>query len=78
MSKEPLLQFQNTKIEEKETWEIKREEIKSRLFETIGHPPFYRDTRNVEILEEIERSNYTEQKLQYAAGEDADPISTYV
>ncbi|MHA2090079.1 MAG: alpha/beta hydrolase family protein [Candidatus Kariarchaeaceae archaeon] len=78
MSKEPLLQFQNTKIEEKETWEIKREEIKSRLFETIGHPPFYRDTRNVEILEEIERSNYTEQKLQYAVGEDADPISTYV
>ncbi|MHA2170705.1 MAG: alpha/beta hydrolase family protein [Candidatus Kariarchaeaceae archaeon] len=78
MSKEHLLQFQNATIKDKETWEKKREEIKSRLYDTIGHPPFYRDTRNVEIHEEIERSNYTEQKLQYAVGEDADPISTYV
>ncbi|MHA2253900.1 MAG: alpha/beta hydrolase family protein [Candidatus Kariarchaeaceae archaeon] len=76
--KEPLLQFQNAIIRDKKIWEKKRDDIISRLFDTIGQPPFERDTRKVEILEETKSSDYTEQKIQYVVGEDDDPISAYV
>lgn len=78
MPEEPLIQYQNALIRDKETWEIKREDIKSRLMQTIGHPPFNRDTRNLEILEEIDRKDFTEQKLRYTVGKDEDKISAYL
>ncbi|HUT81066.1 MAG TPA: dienelactone hydrolase family protein [Candidatus Bathyarchaeia archaeon] len=65
-----LLKLNNTLIEEKSQWEIKRKDILSRLYQTIGTPPFPRKTHNLEIIESEELPLYTKIKVSYIVGED--------
>lgn len=58
-------------------WQRKREDIKKRLYETIGTPPVKRNTRNIEIVSEEHSKKYVRRKICYTVG-DNDVIWAYL
>lgn len=58
-------------------WEQKRESIRASLFETLGNPPFERNTRSIQILDEKICNHYIRNKISYIVGE-GDNISAYI
>ena len=74
MAVKPLLPEQPFTVPE---WELKRAEIKTRLFDTLGHPPEERNTREIKILGEEKLPHYTRQKLSYLVGAN-DLVSAYL
>ena len=77
MAIKELLLSDNIAITEIDQWQKKREDIKSRLFSTIGTPPVPRNTRNIEIVQEEKLPDYTRRKIRYVVGDD-DGITAYL
>ncbi|MBY8995823.1 MAG: dienelactone hydrolase family protein [Candidatus Heimdallarchaeota archaeon] len=72
-----LLKMDDALIEQESQWKKKRKEILSRLYHTIGTPPFPRNTRNLEIIDIEELPFYTKMKISYIVGED-DRITAFL
>ena len=68
MTIKPLLVNQDVIIHSTAQWERKREDIKKRLFATIGEPPFARNTRSLKILSEEILEGYIRRKISYEVG----------
>ena len=58
-------------------WKQQREDIKARLFETIGVPPMERNTRAIEIINEEKLDGYLRRKISYQVGE-GEKITAYL
>ena len=64
-------------ITELHQWKKKREDIISRLYNTIGTPPIQRNTRCYELIDEEELPEYKRRRISYTVG-DGDCISAYL
>lgn len=77
MTVKALLSHNNEPITELGQWQEKREDIKKRLYQTIGLPPVERNTRDIKIIDEEELTLYKRRKICYTVG-DGDCITAYV
>lgn len=77
MTMKHVLADEHDTIQSYEHWKHRSEEIKARLFETIGLPPVARNTRAFEIISEEEMNGYVRKKISYCVGED-ERITAYL
>lgn len=71
-----LLLHHDDAITELDQWQKKREDIISRLYNTIGTPPVPRNTRSIETVSEVDLQKYTRRKICYRARKDS--ITAYL
>ncbi|MCP4178872.1 MAG: prolyl oligopeptidase family serine peptidase [bacterium] len=58
-------------------WCLKRDDIKKRLYKTIGKTPYERNTRRLNFLSEEDNGSYTRHRIEYVVG-DGDIISAFL
>lgn len=72
-----LLAGENEEIQSVDAWEKRREDIRKRLFYTIGTPPVKRNTRAIEIKNKEVLEKYARSKITYCVG-DGERITAYL
>ncbi len=77
MAIKPLLADENGGIQGLAQWEERRENIRTRLFDTIGIPPVTRNTRSIQILSEEKLGETIRSKISYCVGE-GEKITAYL
>lgn len=77
MAIKPLTTGGNRTGEDLSRWEARREDIRARLFETIGSPPVPGNTRSIQVLNEDNLGPYVRSKISYLVGA-GDRITAYV
>jgi dienelactone hydrolase len=77
MAVKKLLADENGVIREPTRWEQRREDIRTRLFETIGTPPVARNTRDIQVISEEKPGGYVRSKISYHVGE-GERITAYL
>jgi dienelactone hydrolase len=73
----PLLANDGEVIQSIDQWEQRCEDIRERLYYTIGDPPIKRNTRSFEIISEEEMEKYVRRKVSYIVGE-GERITAYI
>ncbi len=77
MALKQLLADEDGAIADPVRWERRCEDIRARLFETIGTPPVTRNTRSIRVVDEEELDDYVRIKITYVVG-DGDTISAFL
>ncbi|MGC1121543.1 MAG: alpha/beta fold hydrolase [Candidatus Methanofastidiosia archaeon] len=65
-----LLFHNDTTVVTTDQWEKKREDIKQRLYRTIGFPPEPRNTRDLTVIDEEHVKHYKRQRISYTVMQD--------
>ncbi|MBU7021041.1 MAG: alpha/beta hydrolase [Theionarchaea archaeon] len=65
-----LLSYNGTTVATVDQWEEKREDIKRRLFSTLGLPPEPRNTRDLTVIDEKRAEHYRRQRISYTVMQD--------
>jgi len=77
MALKQLLANENKVIQTSAQWEQRREDIRERLFDTIGVPPVTRGTTSIQIVGEEKLDEYVRSKISYCVGE-GERITAYL
>jgi len=77
MTIKTLLPEQQDGMDRPDQWRKKREDIKSRFLENIGHPKFPRKPYDIETIDTADGDSYLRHKIRYWVGEQ-DEIRAYL